>query len=52
MLRTKNIRTQAKQAEIFTKEEDSLLWESGTLGLKTPQALLNVVLFLNGKTSV
>ena len=27
-----NIRTQPKRAEIFTKEEESLLWEAGILG--------------------
>lgn len=52
MLRCKNIGTQAKHVEIFTKEEKALLWESGTLGLETPQALLNAAFFLNGKTSV
>ena len=43
-----NIGTRVKHTEIFTKEE-SILWESGTLGLQTPMALLNTVFFLNGK---
>lgn len=46
---TMNIGTQAKHAEIFTKEEEAMLWEVGTLGLDTPQALLSAVFFLNGK---
>ena len=48
-LHTVNIGTQPKRAEIFTKEEESLLLEAGTLGLDIPQALLNAVFFLNGK---
>ena len=34
MLHTKKIGTQAKHAENFTKEEEALLRESGTLGFK------------------
>ena len=30
-------------AELATEVYEALLWESGTLGLKTPQALLNAV---------
>ena len=45
----KNIGTDIKHADIFTKEEETQLWESGTLGMGSPRALLFSVFFLNGK---
>ena len=48
-LRTMNVGAEIKHAEVFTKEDESLLWESGTLGLNSPQALLHAVFYLNGK---
>ena len=48
-LRTMNIGTDIKHAEIFSKSEESMLWESGTMGIHSPQALFNAVFFLNGK---
>jgi len=38
-----------KYAKIFTKEQEQQLWESNTLGLHSPQVLLNAVFYLNGK---
>ena len=49
-LRTKNIGTQVRHAEIFTKEEGQMLWDKGILGTSTPQSLLNAVFYLNGKS--
>lgn len=37
-----------KQADIMTYEEEELLWDSGELGSKNPQQLLNTVLYLFG----
>ena len=48
-LRTMNIGTDIKHAEIFSKCEESMLWDSGTMGVHSPQALFNAVFFLNGK---
>ena len=48
-LRTMNIGIVVRQAEVFTKEEESTLCETGTLGMHSPRALLNAVFFLNGK---
>ena len=45
---TMNIGTVVKHAEVLTKEEESMLWETGTLGMHSPRALLNAVFFLNG----
>ena len=48
-LRTMNVGTVVKHAEVFSKDEEVQLWETGTLGIHSPQALLNAVFFLNGK---
>ena len=38
---------QVKRAEVFTKQEENQLWESGT---KHPKALQNAVFYYNGKS--
>ena len=48
-LRTKKIGTSIKHSEIFTKEEEQSLWESGILGTSNPKSLLNAVFFVNGR---
>ncbi len=40
--------SQKKKAEPLTEEEEELLWNKGLLGCKTPQALVDTVLFMNG----
>ena len=47
-LRTMDIGTVIKHAEIFTKDEELQLWKTGTLGTHLPQALLCTVFYLNG----
>ena len=37
------------QSEVFTKDLEQRLWESGVLGRHLSKALLNAVFFLNGK---
>ena len=37
-----------RQAEVLTEDEEDLLWKKGLLGDKTPQALLNTIIFHNG----
>ena len=37
-----------RQAEVLTEDEEDLLWKKGLLGDKTPQALLNTIIFYNG----
>ena len=40
--------SQKKKAEPLTEEEEELLWNKGLFGCKTPQALVDTVLFMNG----
>ena len=47
-LRTKNIGTNVKHAEAFTREEE-MLWKKGVLGTTSPKSLINAVFYLNGK---
>ena len=49
-LRTRNIGTSVQHTEIFTKEEEQMLWDTGVLGTSTPQSLLNAVFYMNGKS--
>ena len=37
-----------RQAEVLTEDEEDLLWKKGLLGDRTPQALLNTIIFYNG----
>ena len=48
-LRTNNIGTTVKHAEIFTAKEEDMLWEKEVLGTHSPKALLNAVFYFNGK---
>ena len=45
-LRTKNIGTSLKHAEVFTRDEEQIMWNKGILGTTTPQSLLNAVFYL------
>ena len=47
-LQRKGIGTKKKKAEIFTEEEEELLWQKGILGDSTPNVLLNTIVFYNG----
>ena len=42
------IRSQPKQAEIITEEEEELLWKKGLLGESTPQSLLDTMVYCCG----
>ena len=42
------IRSQPKQAEIMTEEEEELLWKKGLLGDSTPQSLLDTMVYCCG----
>ena len=48
-LRTENIGTSVRHAEVFTKSDEDKLWETGVLGTDSPKSLLNAVFYLNGK---
>ncbi len=49
LLRKKGIGVMKKQAPIITPEQETQLWESGVLGVHSPEALMNVMFFYNGK---
>ena len=40
--------SQKKKAEPLTEEEEELLWNKDYLGCKTPQTLVDTILFMNG----
>ena len=40
--------SQKKKAEPLTEDEEELLWNKDLLGCKTPQALVDTILFMNG----
>ena len=40
--------TRVRRAEIITVDEDEILWKKGLLGDKTPQSLLDTIIFLCG----
>ena len=42
--------TSVKHTATISQEEEAQLWSKGVLGLSSPNVLLNVVFFLNGKT--
>ena len=42
-LRTENIGTSVRHAEVFTKSNEDKLWETGVLGTDSPKSLLNAV---------
>lgn len=47
-LQSNGIGSKRKQAEILTEAEEDLLWEKGFLGDRTPQTLLDTMVFCNG----
>ena len=48
-LRQEGVGSTKKSAEIFTKAEETKLWDDGVLSLDNPKSLLRAVFFLNGK---
>ena len=42
------IGAQRKQAEVISRDEESILWEKGALSVDTPNSLLNTVFYYNG----
>ena len=49
-LRKDGVGAEVKHAEVFTSEEEAKLWESGTIGITSPLALVRAVFFYVGKT--
>lgn len=49
VLRENGIGIERKRAQVITQDIEAKLWESGVLGLHSPQSLLNAVFFYNGK---
>ena len=47
-LQSKGVGSQTKQAEILSEDEEELLWNGGFLGDRTPQSLLDTMVFCNG----
>ena len=47
-LQSGGIGSKRKQAEILSEAEENLLWERGFLGERTPQTLLDTMVFCNG----
>ena len=47
-LHTEGVGTAKKQARIIGYEEETVLWENGVMGTKSPEALLHAVFFYNG----
>ena len=45
-LQTKGVGLQSRPTEVFTLEEEELLWSSGSLSTDTPMGLLRAVYFL------
>ena len=48
-LRENGIGLERKRAQVITRDIEAKLWETGVLGLHSPQSLLNSVFFYNGK---
>ena len=48
-LRKEGIGCNSRHAEIITKEEESMLWESNVMNLRHPRGLLRAVFYYNGK---
>ena len=48
-LHSNGIGRQVKHAEVFSKEDEWRLWESGTLGVSDPKSLQNAVFYTVGK---
>ena len=43
------IGVEVKHAEVFSTDEEDVLWETGTLGTGSPSSLMNAVFYNNGK---
>ena len=48
-LRTDGFGSSSKHAEVFSKEEEALLWDKEVLGIGSPKQLLRAVFYLNGR---
>ena len=42
------VKKKKRQAEALAQKEEEILWEKGLLGDKTPQSLLDTMVFCNG----
>ena len=49
-LRKEGVGAEVKHAEVFTEKEELKLWETGTIGITNPLALVRAVFFYLGKT--
>lgn len=47
--RQMGIGAEVKHAEVFTTDEEDVLWKTGTLGTGSPSSLVNAVFYNNGK---
>lgn len=47
-LSSKGIRVERKQADMISMEDETKMWDTGILGIDTPQKLLDTVLYLFG----
>ena len=43
------IGAEVKHTEVFSTDEEDVLWETGTLGTGSPSSLMNAVFYNNGK---
>ena len=43
------IGAEVKHAEVFTTDEEDMLWKTGTLGTGSPSSLVNEAFYNNGK---
>ncbi len=48
-LRSDDVGASKHSAEIISKDEENLLWKSGSLSTNDPQSLLRAVFYYNGK---
>ena len=48
-LQEEGVGASVKHTAVISHGEESVLWESGVIGVHNPKALLNAVFFLNGK---
>ncbi len=47
-LQSKGVGSKRRQAEPLTEDEEELLWQKGLLGDRTPQSLLDTIVFYSG----
>ena len=48
-LHSEGIGRQTKKAEVLTREDERMLWDSGVMNLDVPKGLLNAVFYTTGK---